>query len=135
MILETEISSIGLLQRSNQFCTSYRIPILWYVHRGSGCYIRHACIGCLLHKWSFKYNHKLVNIIQVSWRHPILWLLFYDYVYILIHWHHLYYYAFVTRCYYRFLFSWNFDMCCNHYLILIPNHVTLSHTLSCTYID
>jgi len=38
MIFETEISSIGLLPRSNQFCTPYRVPILWYVHRGSGGY-------------------------------------------------------------------------------------------------
>jgi len=49
MILETEISSIGLLQRSNQFCTSYRIPILWYVHRGSECYISpHLTKNCVL---------------------------------------------------------------------------------------
>jgi len=38
MIFETEISSIGLPWRSNQFCTSYRVLILWYVHRGSGGY-------------------------------------------------------------------------------------------------
>jgi len=38
MIFETEISSIGLPRRSNQFCTSYRIRILWYVHQGSGGY-------------------------------------------------------------------------------------------------
>ena len=43
------------------------------------CIVRHACIGCLLHKWSFKYNYKLVNIIQVKLTSPylmitILWL-------------------------------------------------------------
>jgi len=48
--------------------------------------------------------------------------------------------SFVTRCCHRFSFSQNFDVYCNHYLtlillILISNPVTLSHTLSYTYIN
>ena len=39
MIFETEIGSIGLPRRSKQFCTPYRVPIPWYVHRGSAGYI------------------------------------------------------------------------------------------------
>jgi len=38
MTFKTEISSIGLPRRSNQFYTSYRVLIRWYVHRGAGGY-------------------------------------------------------------------------------------------------
>ena len=38
-ILENEIGSIWLPERSNQHYTSYRVLILWYVHQESGGYI------------------------------------------------------------------------------------------------
>jgi len=62
MIFETEISSIGLLWRSNQFCTSYRIRILWYVHQGAGGYSL-----LVIHVILSKMHPTLIVSVNLNW--------------------------------------------------------------------
>jgi len=61
MIFETEIGSIGLPWRSNQFCTSYRVPILWYVHQGAGGYISPHLIKIASSQFPFRCQNNSSN--------------------------------------------------------------------------
>ena len=61
MIFETEISSIGLPESSNQFYMSYHVLIRWYVHQEAGGYISpHLTKNCVL-AISIRCENKIFN--------------------------------------------------------------------------
>ena len=80
LIFEIGSDLIWLSGRSNQFCTPYRVLILWYVHQGAGGYtqredidynkkfspiVKHSSIRILLAliaQYDFKINHLDVKI-------------------------------------------------------------------------